>query len=148
MRDFWKTYSDECWAIHHLVRLWRVPKACSIPHHFGWRVGDDGEWYGSSCCHGRRCQPTRGFLLRGIRGRLRGRRERLRRVRIWIKTRREIEIAYQHQHVEHSYPFGEDGGHDQLGMRDQPWMIGWGGVSNGTLKNESKKVIINFEVDG
>jgi hypothetical protein len=36
-----------------------------------------------------------------------------------IQTTRE---TYQHQHVEHSCPFAEDGGHDQLGMRDQPWM--------------------------
>lgn len=33
------------------------------------------------------------------------------------------ELSYQHQHAERSCPFGEDGGHDRLGMRDQPWMI-------------------------
>jgi hypothetical protein len=40
-----------------------------------------------------------------------------------------MRVAYRHQHVGRSYPFGEDGGHDQLGMRDQPWMIGCNGRS-------------------
>ena len=38
-------------------------------------------------------------------------------------------LTHQHQHVEHSCLFGEDGGHDQLGMRDRPWMIDCGGLA-------------------
>jgi hypothetical protein len=30
-------------------------------------------------------------------------------------------MTHQHQHAGRSCPCGEDGGHDRLGMRDQPW---------------------------
>lgn len=29
-------------------------------------------------------------------------------------------VTHQHQRVGHSFPFAEDGEHDQLGMRDRP----------------------------
>ena len=47
--------------------------------------------------------------------------------RTWLQmsgnsTRNRWEIAYQHQHVEHSCPFSGDGEHDRRGKRDQLWM--------------------------
>jgi len=43
-----------------------------------------------------------------------------------VRMLRRIRIyggAYRHRHVGHSFPCGEDGGHDRRGMQDQPWMI-------------------------
>jgi hypothetical protein len=68
-----KTYSGECLVGHHLGQLWRVREACSTPHHCGWRVEDDEEWYGSSCCHELRYRPTQEFQLLGTLERQRGR---------------------------------------------------------------------------
>ena len=39
-----------------------------------------------------------------------------------VVTDQKSDATYQHQHAERSCPSSTDGGHDQQGTQDQPWM--------------------------
>ena len=38
-----------------------------------------------------------------------------------VRQMRSEDATHQHRHAGRSCPFGGDGGHDRLGMRDRPW---------------------------